>query len=139
MCCTSIAPCWEQPALWGNICTLSLTQECFKHLHSLPPLELSSCSLLPPPRRRILFSFLDPPIPTKFFGCPCQMHFSLTQCSCAPSAFQFSLPRESSAGHPMQHYACCFFLYLLEEVVEITSFMQTHLASAGRRSSSLLS
>ena len=67
MCCTSIAPCWEQPALWGNICTLSLTQECFKHLHSLLPLELSSCPLLPPPLPKDLFSFLDPPIPPKFF------------------------------------------------------------------------
>ena len=70
MCCTSIAPCWEQHAPWGNITYFPQPKNAFKHLHSLAPLELSSCSLPSPLRPRIHVSFLVPPTLPKLILCP---------------------------------------------------------------------
>ena len=123
MCCTSIAPCWEQHAPWGNITYFPQPKNAFKHLHSLPPLELSSCSLPSPPRPRIHVSFLVPPtlkvnsVPPAKCSSPSHRALPLPRRSSAPH------PRESLADHLMQHYACYRFLYFIELPLEIISFV----------------
>ena len=70
MCCTSIAPCWEQHAPWGNINIFSSAQECLQAFALSSP--AGAQLLLPalPPRPRIHVSFLVPPTLPKLILCP---------------------------------------------------------------------
>ena len=124
MCCTSIAPCWEQHAPWGNINIFSSAQECLQAfaLSSPAGAQLLLPALPPSPKDpRFLLSSTHSPkvnsVPPAKCSSPSHRALPLPRRSSAPH------PRESLAGHLMQHYACYRFLYFIELPLEIISFL----------------